>query len=497
MNKTADTGFLPRWLGSWEQFWFTPADPSLLGLIRITTGLIVVYTMFAYSFSLQDMMGEHAWQDMKMRMDTVRDLPVSAGPFAWTPLAMLAPPKTQFEAMYLQDYQAKFGMIPPPPYPANEEEAAELEKFRREFNVDLRLNGLPIPRNDAEWRYARAYTNKHNLYPPPAYPRDQAEADAIDEYIRTQGHDPRRIYARGMRVFSLWFHVLDPDTMAILHTLIVVSAVLFTIGFCTRLTSALTWFGSLCYIHRNPTMLFGVDTMITILMLYLLIGPSGAAYSVDNVIRRWWAKAKPGVVQGWCRFWGRPIPALSEIAPARSPDIVPSVSANVAIRLLQVHVCIIYFVSGISKLQGTAWWNGEAVWGTLGNFEFAPMQHQFYLDFLAYIGQHRWLYALIMTSGGYFTLAFEIGYIFLIWRPTTRWVFLGGAIVLHGLISVFMGLGTFALIMLVMNMAFLRKEEVYWLVGWIGARKADGASPTATPPPPVKPVPAVATAIKS
>ena len=49
-----------------------------------------------------------------------------------------------------------------------------------------------------------------------------------------------------------------------------------------------------------------------------------------------------------------------------------------------------------------------------------------------------------------------------------RWVFLAGAIVLHGLISLFMGLGTFALVMLVMNMAFLRTEEVHWLVSWLG-----------------------------
>ena len=174
-------------------------------------------------------------------------------------------------------------------------------------------------------------------------------------------------------------------------------------------------------------MLFGVDTMITILLLYLMIGPSGAAYSVDNLIRRWWVKAKPGVVQAWFRFCRLPIPAVNEIAPAAAPDIVPSVSANVAIRLLQINLGIIYFVSGISKLQGTAWWTGEAIWGTLGNFEFAPMYYDFYLDFLAFIGQHRWLYTLIMTGGGLFTLAFEIGYIFLIWRPRLRWVFLGAA----------------------------------------------------------------------
>jgi hypothetical protein len=284
--------------------------------------------------------------------------------------------------------------------------------------------------------------------------------------------------------------------MAVLHTLIVVCAFLFTIGFCTRITSALTWFGSIGYIHRNPTMVFGVDTMITILLLYLMIGPSGSAFSVDNLIRRWWATAKPGVVQGWFRFWRRSVPALNEIAPAASPAIVPSIGANVAIRLLQVHICIIYLYSGLSKLQGPAWWTGEAVWGTLGNFEFAPMQFPLYMDFLVFISEHRWLYALIMTGGGFFTLIFEIGYPFLIWRPRLRWVFLGGAILLHGSIGILMGLKTFSLIMLVMNMAFLRKEEVYWLAGWVGVGpKALTSASASAPAPPPQPAVA-ATAIK-
>src|SRR5262249_27032635 len=144
---------------------------------------------------------------------------------------------------------------------------------------------------------------------------------------------------------------------------------------------------------------------------------------------------------------------------------VPSVSANVAIRLLQVHLCVIYMVSGLSKLQGSAWWGGTAVWSTLANFEFAPMAFeinhvQVYNEFLRLLGRHQLLLNTFLTGAGLFTLAFEIGYAFLIWRPSTRWVFLSGAIVLHGLIGLFMGLKTFSLMMLVMNMAFLRWEEV-------------------------------------
>jgi hypothetical protein len=170
-------------------------------------------------------------------------------------------------------------------------------------------------------------------------------------------------------------------------------------------------------------------------------------------------------VQAWCRLWGRPIPSVEQIAPALPAEAVPSVSANVAIRLLQIHVGIIYLIAGLAKLSGNAWWTGDALWGALGNFEFAPMEAGWYMWFITYLGRNPWLYRLFTTGGCLFTLAFEIAYIFLIWRPKLRWIFLGAAIILHGFIGLLMGLKTFSLMMLVMNMAFLRPEEVYWLMG--------------------------------
>ena len=275
--------------------------------------------------------------------------------------------------------------------------------------------------------------------------------------------DPRRVYVKGTPIFSLWFHVTDPTAMAVIHGMIVVIAFLFTIGLCTRFTSALVWFGSLCYIHRTQTILFGVDTMMTILLFYLMFSPCGAVYSLDRMIRQWWVKAKPGVVQWWYGLLRGELPG--EIASAEPvPDVpTPSVAANVAIRLLQIHVCIIYLFSGLSKLLGHAWWNGSAIWSTLGNYEFAPMQFEFYLQFLRFLGSHQLLYESFMNIGGLFTLCFEIGYAFLIWRPRLRWVFLAAAVILHGGIGLLMGLKTFSFIMLVMNMAFLRKEEAYWI----------------------------------
>ena len=53
------------------------------------------------------------------------------------------------------------------------------------------------------------------------------------------------------------------------------------------------------------------------------------------------------------------------IVHAQKPKLLeykPAITANLAIRLIQVHFCVIYAYAGLSKLQGGAWWSGEAVW---------------------------------------------------------------------------------------------------------------------------------------
>jgi hypothetical protein len=414
-------GPVKRVLRAWEHFWFTPADPTLLGLIRICCGVVTLYTILAYSFTLQDLFGPDAWVNLQMRLKDVHAAPVRAVPVDWDESRLYLSPETPEQKAYAEDYARKWGGPPPAPYP-----------------------------------------------------RTAEEADAIDEYRKYWGVDPRLTITKGQPVWSIWFHVTDPFWMAVVHSGIVLIVLMFTIGLCTRITSALTWAGALSYIHRSPATLFGVDTMMTILLLYLMIGPSGAALSVDRKVARWWARKHRS----------------GKAAPASAAAPVPSVSANLAIRLLQVHVCIIYLAAGLSKLLGNAWWNTTAVWGTLANFEFAPMQYETYMAPLRFLAGHRALWEVFMTAAGLFTLTFEIGYAFLIWRPSTRWVILGMAVTLHGFIGLFMGLKTFSLMMLVMNMAFLDPDSVRRFL----ARWTSGQPPTPADRPAVS-APAEAVAV--
>ena len=482
---------------NWNEFWFAPRDPTMLGLIRICCGAVTLYTVFAYSFMLQDFMGEHAWYDLKTRLTIVRERPVTVAPLSGH--QYFAPtPSNDFEKKYHQDYLQRWKAHPPAPYPKDQVQADYLDEYREKTGTDLRILGLRPPVSEWEFKYLEKYYD-HQInvlrlqpppWPPPAYPASPEEEKYIYDYMSTHGGvDPRNTYTKGIPAWSLWFHVTDPTAMNIVHALAVLVTFLFTIGLCTRVTAPLTWITSLWYIHRNPVLLFGVDTMMVILLLYLTIGNSGGAYSVDRLIARWWSKAKPRVVNRWRTLLGKLALPESGIAPAvYHPEPVPTVSTNIALRMLQIHVCIIYVISGLAKLQGDAWWSGSAVWGTLANPEFAPMGFeingvQVYNELLRWMGRNQMIFETFMTCACLFTLAFEISYPFLIWRPATRWVLLSGAIILHGLIGMFMGLKTFALMMLVMNMAFVRREEALKFLGFFQRLFAGpGVEPKSKPP---------------
>jgi hypothetical protein len=356
-----------RVIRAWNRFWFTPGDPTILGMIRICCGLVVFYVHLAYSYDLQTFFGKDAWLNLDMVNRARLQTPWVGPATGWDQLNPQA---------------------------------------------------------------------GHTL---------QELTPAEQEFILRWGAHPDLVMAYGQPLWSIYYHVTDPTWMWVAHGCILTSIFLFTIGFCTRVTSVLTWAGMLSYIQRAPTSLFGMDTIMIVVVLYLMIGPSGAALSVDRLIARYRATREA---------LRKHLPVPKFAPPA------PQVSANLALRLLQVHVCIIYAASGLSKLQGAAWWNGLAVWGTMANYEFCPMRLQLYMDFLRVLCEHRWLWELVTTGGTYFTLAFEIGFAFLVWNTRLRWVIILAAVMLHVGIALFMGLVTFSMMMMVAVLSFVPAAAV-------------------------------------
>jgi hypothetical protein len=325
-----------RWAEAWEWFWFTPADPTLLGSIRICCGLITLYTTITYCLTLQQFMGPTGWLDIDSRMDDVRNKPVGVNPLIWEDRVYRRAPETDWEKTYAEAYARLWGEYPPGEYPDSEaimmvksptgellktSVVEALNNFRMRFGKDLRIFNLPIPKDQQEWDYVVSFTNEFRQPPAPPYPRkadgtwDTAKEESVRAYWQKYGYDPRAAYSRGTPMWSIWFHVTDPTWMMIVQGAIVLVTFLFVICFATRITSALTWFAALSYINRCPVIVFGVDTMMNILLVYLMLSPCGAALSVDRLLARWWSKARPRVVGAWKRWWGKP--AENIYAPCR------------------------------------------------------------------------------------------------------------------------------------------------------------------------------------
>jgi hypothetical protein len=231
--------------------------------------------------------------------------------------------------------------------------------------------------------------------------------------------------------------------MALVHTGILILIVLFTIGLFTRVMSVLVWVATVGYIHRSQQVLFGMDTMMNIILFYLMIGNSGAALSIDRLIARYRA------TRASLRRSGT-IDANTRTFLAYPP---PSANAGFAVRLIQVHFCFIYLAAGLSKLKGAAWWDGRAFWDVIANPEFTLMPYSWYRTLLQGVSSVKPLYYTITSFAVWSTLFVEIATPFLLWTRL-RWFVILLAAAMHAVIGVLMGLNLFELMMIVMLIAF-------------------------------------------
>jgi hypothetical protein len=217
---------------------------------------------------------------------------------------------------------------------------------------------------------------------------------------------------------------LTPDQSV--HTVLgvyVVAILGLMLGLVTRWMAALAWFCNFLLIHAGGGLVYGMDIFTHIALFYLLIMPAGNALSLD--VRFRWKKAEP------------------------------SVAAGITRRMLQLHLCIIYFSSGLEKAAGIQWWNGEAIWRSVT----LPTFVQFDMHWLAYV---PWLPAMI----GWSVLILETGYAFFVWRRSTRMIWLPAVVAMHFSIGLFLGMWLFGLIMIIMNLGAFGYEAVNDWVQW-------------------------------
>jgi hypothetical protein len=98
----------------WCDFWFRPDDPTLLGCIRVLTGMIAFYVVLAYSVDLQEILGRDAWLDHESIEAYRKEAPVFARSNTWTEGPRTMPPTGASEREYLeqQSYIDRWGVHP-------------------------------------------------------------------------------------------------------------------------------------------------------------------------------------------------------------------------------------------------------------------------------------------------------------------------------------------------------------------------------------------------
>jgi hypothetical protein len=188
------------------------------------------------------------------------------------------------------------------------------------------------------------------------------------------------------------------------------------LGIAARLSAFLAWGLHLSLVTSGAASFYGVDQLANSFLFYLLVLPSGRAWT----------------------FASRSVSPRERSIPVAG------------LRLMQAHVCAIYLGAGLFKAMGRQWWNGEAIWQTVSQ----PAFHTFDLSALA-------RHASVPMLAGWGTLLVELGYPLLIWPRRTRKAWCAATIGLHVGVGLFMGLVFFSSVMILLTCClFLIPEEV-------------------------------------
>src|SRR4051794_37506132 len=97
-------GPLGRAWAAWNRFWFTPADPTPLCLMRIVAGLLVLYVHLAYCFDLQAMFGPHGWYNREQADRERREWPVFVPQNTWVPQSHFRMPQAAEHRRALREF---------------------------------------------------------------------------------------------------------------------------------------------------------------------------------------------------------------------------------------------------------------------------------------------------------------------------------------------------------------------------------------------------------
>lgn len=163
--------------------------------------------------------------------------------------------------------------------------------------------------------------------------------------------------------WSLLRTIDDPNSVRLVMAAWAGATFLLLIGLFSRLSAAVVWALSVSVANINNDIDNAGDTVRILTLFYLMLGPSGAAWSVDAWFRRRYR---------W-RLGGRDVtPGLYR---RNAPLTAPFSIHPWPLRLLFIQLMLIYLCNGLYKAGGNTWHAGSSLYYVLGDLTLSRFSY--------------------------------------------------------------------------------------------------------------------------
>lgn len=189
------------------------------------------------------------------------------------------------------------------------------------------------------------------------------------------------------------------------------------LGLYSRTSSFVVWITYLILMRSDPLISDGGDNVLQICLLFLVFTRCGDRLSIDALRKK-----------------------------KRAASIYSRVFSNGAWLLIVIQTMVLYATSGLAKVPGESWRSGEAIAFTLRSVEYSPWP-----------SFNEWISSLHtpLVVAAYTTVLLQVYFPFLVLNKRTKGITIIAMMLFHLGIGLFMGLTSFAIVMIATEMCFI------------------------------------------
>ena len=251
---------------------------------------------------------------------------------------------------------------------------------------------------------------------------------------------------------------LGNTSLLFYYLAVLLLAVLFIVGWHTRVVGPLMLIGVVSLIERTPVLGDQGDNILRVGLIMLMFMHTSEFWSFD-ARRRGRTEAFPMSVGGSAG-------ALAVLKNLRNSQYVlprwfSNGVHNVFLAALMFQLIIIYISGGMFKTQGSLWQNGTALYYPLQLQEYRPFP--FLTDLMTHFG-------VFVGLATYVVVFTQLFFPLMLLNTTTRRIAIASVILFHVSIAVVMALPWFSLSMIAFDAVWVSTSTLVAFEGWLKRR---------------------------